>query len=109
MFDSLFFCIFVLQIIKNMKNLLVLLFLLPTACFSQYTKEVKTFPVVEKAVFESINKYREERDSYSSGKKKTSIKLNINDEYPENSPCLDICDIGLYDARALAEEIKRSR
>jgi uncharacterized protein YkwD len=44
-----------------MKNLLVLLFLFSTACFSQYTKEVKTFPVVEKAVFESINKYREEK------------------------------------------------
>jgi len=44
-----------------MKKLTLFFVFLSTLCFSQTTKPVKTFPVVEKAVFESINKYREEK------------------------------------------------
>ena len=41
-----------------MKKLTLFFVFLSTLCFSQTTKPVKTFPVVEKAVFDTINNYR---------------------------------------------------
>ncbi len=41
-----------------MKKLTFFFVFLSTLCFSQTTKPVKTFPVVEKAVFDTINNYR---------------------------------------------------
>lgn len=41
-----------------MKNLLVVFTFLSSICIAQTTKPVKTFPIVEKAVFDTINSYR---------------------------------------------------
>ena len=41
-----------------MKRLTFVFLVLASACAAQTTKPVKTFPVVEKAVFDTINNYR---------------------------------------------------